>query len=163
MLGHSVTHIPSLDVFRSHADRWDQLWSRSEVTAPTARSELIAQWVRHFDFTRGFQAVAICEGDRFVGALPLVVRRKRSVIECKDIPGNAWSSAGQLLLDPAANISRVCDLLVAELVNLPAPTYWFDAIPVNAPRWRALTAAASRAHLAVNVGPRYPVGRIRPA
>jgi CelD/BcsL family acetyltransferase involved in cellulose biosynthesis len=77
-----------------------------------------------------------------------------------DIPGNEWTSAGQLLLDPDCHVPRVCGLLAAEMAELPCAAYWFASVPVDAPYWRALVDALGGVGLKAAVQPRYQVGRL---
>ena len=43
-----IIHLTSLDEMRENAAAWDDLWWRSETAMPTARAELIAQWIEQF-------------------------------------------------------------------------------------------------------------------
>jgi hypothetical protein len=40
--------ISSTSQLRDRAGAWDDLWMRSDVALPTARAELIAQWLDRF-------------------------------------------------------------------------------------------------------------------
>jgi hypothetical protein len=44
----AVRHLVSLDALAAQAGAWDDLWLRSEVTLPSLRAAMLAQWVEHF-------------------------------------------------------------------------------------------------------------------
>lgn len=138
----TILYIQSTDHLRCEAARWDDLWFRSEETQPTARAALVAQWVDHFRSSNEFQAVVICNDDRFLAALPLVPKRKAGVLKTADIPGNEWSSGGQLLLDAKCDTAFVCDQLLEGLAGLHPNIFWFGSIPVESATWAALCKAA---------------------
>ena len=48
------------------------------------------------------------------------------------------------MLDPDADTDAVLDALTAALRQSPWPLLWFDGVPVDAPHWRALSAAFAR-------------------
>ncbi len=156
----TILYLPNLPSFRGQVERWDDLWCRSLVTHPTAHADLITAWLDRFCPREPFQAVVVCRGDQFVAALPLLPRRKGHLVPCLDVPGNEWSSAGQLLLDPGADPCAVCDCLIEGLHQLACPVYWFASIPLHSPWWQALVAAAERAHWSVERRVRYQVGRL---
>ncbi len=138
----TVLRIESLEALRRYAPAWDDLWARSEVTHPTAQADLIACWLEHFQHHDRFAAIVVQRGGRFLAALPLVTHSKGGVVTCMDVPGNEWSSAGQLLLDPQCNTSAVCQLLVHALATLDCAGFWFASVPIHAKWWQALMAAA---------------------
>ena len=43
-----LMHLRSVEELRGAAADWDDLWWRSEAALPTARAELLAQWVEQF-------------------------------------------------------------------------------------------------------------------
>jgi CelD/BcsL family acetyltransferase involved in cellulose biosynthesis len=100
------------------------------------------------------------DGVRFVAALPLVTRAKGRVIGCLDVPGNEWSSAGQLLLDPSSDLDAVCDVMVEALGRLRTAALWFASIAIESARWQRLMRAALRAGWSVDVRHRYEVGYV---
>jgi len=44
----TLGEITSVDELRDNADAWDDLWLRSDVETPTARAELLEQWLEYF-------------------------------------------------------------------------------------------------------------------
>ncbi len=89
------------------------------------------------------RTLAVEQDGRFVAALPLVGGRLKRFIPIGRLPYNNWSWAGDLLLDPAADIPEALSTLLAGLSQLGWPLIWFDAIPFEAPRWRQFAAAAN--------------------
>jgi len=75
-----VLHITSVDQLRSVGAMWDDLWWRSEVTLPTARAELVAQWVEQFAPNRPFHALVVETAGKWTAALPLVEARLGHVL-----------------------------------------------------------------------------------
>jgi CelD/BcsL family acetyltransferase involved in cellulose biosynthesis len=169
-------HFDSLAGLRSVAGAWDDLWQRSDVTLPTLRAELIAQWIEHFARPADFQALAVeCDG-RLVAALPLWRRRVGRVLDAAAMPCNEWSSNGELLLDasmgqaflPAVEQSRqtavsappVLDALVAALRKTSWQLLWLDEAVLDAPRWQLWQQALARAGMRAGSRRRWNVGRL---
>ncbi|MFW6170292.1 MAG: GNAT family N-acetyltransferase [Planctomycetota bacterium] len=157
----SVLHLETSNALRAYARQWDDLWYRSEVTQPTAQAPLIANWLDYYHPDADFRAIVISQGKRFLAALPLVTRVKRGLIRCLDVPGNEWSAAGDLLLDPACDMAQLCGLLVGALNELGCPPLWLASVPIEARRWKTLMAAAAGENWRVAARGRYQVGRLR--
>ena len=119
----SVLHLANSQALRDSAEQWDDLWLRSDVTHPTAQASMIGNWLDHYLNAERFVAIVVSQGNRFLAALPLVTRTKGRVVPCMDVPGNEWSSAGQLMVDPACDIDAVCDALVAALRETDVPAH----------------------------------------
>ena len=156
----SVLHLANSQALRDSAERWDDLWLRSDVTHPTAQAALIANWLDHYLDGDRFVAIVVSRGDRFLAALPLVTGTKGRVVPYMDVPGNEWSSAGQLLIDPTCDVDAVCDALVAALRETDCPAFWFASVPIQAHWWQAFMAAARRSGWSVDARHRYQVGRL---
>jgi CelD/BcsL family acetyltransferase involved in cellulose biosynthesis len=137
-----LVELNSASEIRSVATEWDDLWRRSEVAIPIARAELVAHWIEHSG-PAAVRAFAVEQDGRFVAALPLVGGRLKRFIPICRLPYNNWSWAGDLLLDPAADLAEALNTLLAGLSQLGWPLIWFDAIPIEAPRWRQFAAAAN--------------------
>lgn len=157
----SVLHFETSDALRECAPQWDDLWRRSDVTQPTAQAPLIANWLDHYHAGEGFCAIAVSRGQRLLAALPLVRRVKRRLVRCLDVPGNEWSAAGDLLLDPACDAAELCNVLIAALNVRGCPALWLASVPIEAARWKALMAAARRNNWHVATRDRYQVGRLK--
>ena len=152
-------HFDSLAGLRSAAGAWDDLWQRSDVTLPTLRAELIAQWIEHFARPADFDALAVeCDG-RLVAALPLWRRRVGRVLGAAAMPCNEWSSNGELLLS-APPVVEVLDALVAALRETSWQLLWLDEAVLDAPRWRLLQQALARAGMRAGSRRRWNVGRL---
>jgi CelD/BcsL family acetyltransferase involved in cellulose biosynthesis len=155
-----IIRLNSADELCRYAATWDDLWLRSDVALPIARAEPLALWVRQFARRAKFRALAVEEAGQFVAALPLVGRRVRGLVRVADLPTNPWCPSGDLLLDPACDVPRVLDALLAAATHERWPLLWFEAVPVESPRWQAWLAAACRAGLQAHVRPRHHVGVI---
>jgi len=156
-----VLHITSVDQLRSVGAMWDDLWWRSEVTLPTARAELVAQWVEQFAPNRPFHALVVETAGKWTAALPLVEARLGHVLSAGVIPANNWlPTGGGMLLDKEVSSAATLDILVAAMRELPWSVLWLDEVALYAPRWEALWRAIDRAHMPTSFHERYPVGLI---
>ena len=143
---------------RAVAPAWDDLWHRGEVSLPTARAELVAQWIEWFASESRLSILTVSEDDKMLAALPLVGRRLRRVLTVGDMTMNYWSPNGELLLDPVVDPEPVLDLLVEGMNRAPWPLLWFDMVPAETPRWRALAEAFRRREMLLDVHWRYEIG-----
>lgn len=183
-------HFESLDALRANAAAWDDLWLRSDVTLPSLRAELLAQWVEQFMPTHRFHAIAIEADGRLMAALPLVERRVGRTISAGTLPSNEWSAGGDLLLDPTVrqafepvpknvgwdkpakshqetvprptqiSAPPVLDALAGAIRKLPWPLLWLDEATLDAPRWQQFAIALQQSHATVAQHPRWRVGRV---
>lgn len=151
-----VKRLDSLDALRRAAPAWDELWRRSENTLPTARAELVALWCECFAPRQRFTAFVVEDGGRLVAALPLVERRKAG-IRFGALPGNAWSPAGDLLLDPHGDALAVCESLLSACRQSRWPLLWFDAVASGADRWQSFLSACRRTGRAVVTRHRFAI------
>ena len=118
-----VIHLRSVEELRAAASDWDDLWQRSEVTFPTMRAELLAQWIEHFAAGAEFHAIAVEQGGRWVAALPMVRRKIGRLINAGVLPCNEWSSSGECLLDPSADVNRVMEVFLDALMDCNWPCF----------------------------------------
>ena len=139
-----LLQIDSIDQLRARSAQWDDLWQRSQSAAPTARAELVAQWIERFAPREAFRALLVEQQGRLLAAWPLVGTRLKGLVELAGTPGNCWSAAGELLLDAQAG-DEVVDLLAKGLPTLPWPLVWLDGINPHAAAWRKLLPAIERA------------------
>jgi CelD/BcsL family acetyltransferase involved in cellulose biosynthesis len=159
--GLRLIHLASIDDLRRAAAAWDDLWTRSGVTLPTARAELLAQWVEQFEPRARFHALVVEDGDRWVAALPLAPCTLGHLMAAGGMPSNEWSDSGDLLLDADADDpGAALDTLVAGMAELPWQLLWLNDVVADAPRWQALRAAIARAEMPSDFRPRLQVGRI---
>jgi len=154
-----LRQIDSVEGLRRLAPAWDRLWKRSEVPLPTARAELVAQWVEHFGAGRRLRVLAVEEDGDLVAALPLAGRLTHRVLPVGDVTWNYWSPNGELLVDPEADVPGVLDRLVAGLERAPWPLLWLDLTPFETPRWQSLIGALARRGLPADVHLRYRIGQ----
>jgi len=155
-----IIHLTSIDDLRLSASAWDDLWWRSEVSLPTVRAELLAQWLEHFAPRSDFHAFAVEEDGRWVAALPLISRRLAGVLPVGTLPGNPWSSGGELLLDPAADSAAALDAIVAAAGNASWQWLWLNETKLHSPRWQGFVHACDRAGAASATHDRYQVALI---
>jgi CelD/BcsL family acetyltransferase involved in cellulose biosynthesis len=160
MAEQRLIHLTSIDELRLAASAWDELWWRSEVSLPTVRAELLAQWLEEFAPGREFHALAVEENGRWVAALPLISRRLAGILPVGSMPYNSWSSSGELLLDPAADTAAALDVIVAATGKLSWQLLWLDETIVHTSRWRTFIQACDRAFMATSTHDEYQVARI---
>jgi CelD/BcsL family acetyltransferase involved in cellulose biosynthesis len=158
---HQLIHITSIDEFRTAAPSWDNLWWRSEVTIPTARAELLAQWVEQFAPQADFHALAVENQGKWVAAMLMVRVKIGRVLDVGAMPVNAWAPGGGLLLDANTETDVALDILVAAIRGFPWQWLWLDDVPLNALSWKAFQRAISRAGMASDILERYQVGLIK--
>ena len=160
-MGQLQVHtLDSIDALRQRAPAWDRLWQRSGVSLPTARAELVAQWLERFAPKATLRVLTVDDGGELVAALPLVGRRLRRLLPAGDLTWNYWSPNGELLLDPQADVPAVCDRLAEAMARLRWPLLWLEMVPLEFTYWQALLAALARRKLAVDVHPRYRIGQV---
>ncbi len=154
-----LRRIESVDELRQVAPAWDELWGRGDTVLPTARAELLAHWIDHFAPGADVCALVVEDEGQMVAALPLYGGKISRLLRVGYLPGNAWTPAGDLLLDPQAPPDAL-DLLAGGINELGWPLAWLAGVQWNAPRWQALAAALSRAGLQFDVQSRFAVGRV---
>jgi CelD/BcsL family acetyltransferase involved in cellulose biosynthesis len=116
-----LIRIPSREALLDHAEAWDDLWRRSEVSTPSACARLLALWLETFAPDRRFLALAVAREGQLVAALPLVGRRLKGVLELAGMPSNQWADCGEFLLDPAGDVDAVVAFLAAALRRIHWP------------------------------------------
>ncbi len=160
MNGLTLDVLNSIDRLRSEARAWDRLWLAGRATLPTARAELVAQWVERFAPGGRFRAIVVRQGERMVAALPLVDRRVGRLVPAGDLTWNYWSPNGELLLDPAADADRAAELLVEGVVRSPTRLLWLEMVPEQFEHWQTFFRALKRRRVALDVGRRYEIGQV---
>ena len=142
------------------AATWDDLWQRSDVTLPSLRAELLAQWIEQFAASEAFHAIGVEADGRLVAALPLVRRKVAGLFTAATMPCNPWSASGDLLLDGTFDADSALDALAGAIRELPWPLVWLDEAVLDAPRWQRFQQALVRAGMTVAAHRRWQVGRI---
>jgi len=158
MMGAGLIHITSTNQLRSVADRWDELWRRSEISLPTAKAEPLSLWVETCAPAADFFALVVEEDGRWTAALPLVggkLRRLLSAGIMKWLP-----PGGPLLLDQRTVVEKTLDVLMAGIRQVPWGILWLDEVDLRAPRWQAFLGAAEQAGFSTSIHRRYSVGRV---
>ena len=143
-----------------HADRWNDLWQRSEVRLPTTRAQGIKLWCQSFATDRAFTALVVESEGEFVAALPLVRESAFKLFTVYRLPNNCTVSAGDLLVDPNCNVQRVTELLADEVCRLPATCAAFENIAIESDRWQRFIAALDAQKRQLHISPGHDVGVI---
>ncbi len=127
---------------------------------PTARAELVAQWIEQFAPTARLLVLAVRDGRRWLAALPLVSQRLKSVVAVGDVPGNAWTPCGDLLVDPSSDTCAVLDRLAAGLAHVRWPLVWLGNVRLEGNYWQAFLSALARSQLAFAARRRVRIGQV---
>jgi CelD/BcsL family acetyltransferase involved in cellulose biosynthesis len=151
-----LVHYHSPSELRRDAERWDDLWRRSDATLPVLKAELLAQWVEHFAPRRRFWAAAVESEGRLLAALPIVGAGPLLGV----VPGNCWSAAGDLLVDAAADHAAVLQTLAGGLAKTRWPVIMADGVRAESRRWRSLRAALAGRGLRSTARKQFYVGQI---
>ncbi|MBN2292953.1 MAG: GNAT family N-acetyltransferase [Pirellulales bacterium] len=154
----SFVIIESVAQLRAKSLPWDALWERSEVTIPTARAELLAQWVEQFAPKTKIRVIVVQQGEKWVAALPLMSTKVRRVLSAGALCGSTWAPGGALLVDPNIDNTKIMDLLIQAIQKLPWQLMWLQNIRLDLDCWRAFREAASRANMAHDVDVEYSLG-----
>jgi CelD/BcsL family acetyltransferase involved in cellulose biosynthesis len=158
--GFRVEVLDSVNALRAVAGDWDDLWQRSDVTMPTVSAEPTALWIERFGAEGGVHLLTVRQGNRLVGAMPLVRRRLGRVIPVGDLSLNHWSPNGELLLDEAADLAAIAERFAEAICSVPWPLLWFEMVPYHAKRWRSLAEALARRGVEVDGRPGFEIGRV---
>lgn len=155
-----LRQLDSVAQLRHIAPAWDRLWLRSAVTLPTARAELVAQWIEHFAPHAPLRVLVVEQDGELVAALPLAGQRRARVVPVGDVTWNYWSPNGELLLDPSADAESALDPLAEAICQTPWSLLWLELVPFEAPRWQTLIALLGRRGMAVDVRLHYRIGQV---
>lgn len=155
-----VVHLRSVQELRAAASNWDDLWQRSEVTFPTMRAELLAQWIEHFAARAEFHAIVVEQDGRWAAALPMVRRKIGRLVNAGALPCNEWSSSGECLLDFSADVIRVMAVFLDALMDCNWPLLWLDETILETARWQAFMQVVADNGLKNVVHQRWQVGRV---
>jgi CelD/BcsL family acetyltransferase involved in cellulose biosynthesis len=156
-----VDVLPGVDALLSSVDSWNDLWDRSQVLTPIARAEPTAAWVQAFAHDQRYETLVVRRGKRWLAALPLVATPWGRLVQAAGLPRNPWIEAGDLLVDPTCDLSRVLGDLAGRLATMDWPVYRFAFVRPQSVTWQALTAAMMNAGMAVDCRPMYPVAIFR--
>ncbi|MEN6497049.1 MAG: GNAT family N-acetyltransferase [Thermoguttaceae bacterium] len=155
-----LVQLESVEQIRGVAADWDRLWTKSEATLPTARAELVAQWLEHFAPQTRPRILAVEQDGRMVAALPLVDHRRWRALTVGDLTWNYWSPNGELLLDPAADGEAVLGMLAEAIRRLDWPLFWLELVPLASSRWQTLLAGLREQGMSIDVRPHYEIGQV---
>ncbi len=150
----------SIEQFREHRAAWDDLWLRSTVVSPAARSGPLMAWLEHFAASGWIQVFAVRRGQDLVGALPLVSSRYRGVLPVAGLPRNSWCYAGELLLEPHDENTAACELILDACRATRMPLLRLENIPLSAPHWRTFLAVLDKQQTRLTRKHTFTVGTI---
>lgn len=159
MTDFKLIYLRSVAELRAAAPHWDELWYRSDVAAPTARAELIAQWLEQFAPRAAFCGLVVQHGGDFIAALPLVAGGLPR-LRVAGLPANAWGLCGDLLLDPNADLERALQSLVDGLNHLPCSLLRLSPVAYESDRWCRLLAALPYGLIRSHITPIDEVGQV---
>jgi CelD/BcsL family acetyltransferase involved in cellulose biosynthesis len=158
--GLDLVQLHSVGEIRAASTSWDDLWARSDCALPTARAELVAQWIEQFAPSARLLVLAVRQNERWLAALPLVTQRLTSVVAVGDVPGNAWTPCADLLVDSSSDAKAVLDRLIAGLRCVPWPLLWLGNVPLECSYWQAFLTALAQSQLAIATKRRLRVGEV---
>ena len=153
-------HLASLEELRAAAADWDDLWWRSETALPTARAEMLAQWVEQF---------------KPRGQLPRAGRRRgKSLDRCAAagfVPRRLADSGGRTALQSLGALRRIaagpggrCRRRARRAAGRRRRTPLAVAVAqrgrARSGRWQALLRACDRAGMPAAYHQRFRVGRV---
>jgi CelD/BcsL family acetyltransferase involved in cellulose biosynthesis len=118
------------------AEQWDRLWVESHATSPGSQAAMVRHWLDMFG-SAGFCAILVSCNDQLVGVLPLTVQQRQVVITEGKLPGNAWSPAGELLIDRSADQMRVMRLILEQLIDLELQWLTLEEISADQEPWQS--------------------------
>jgi len=151
-----VRPLESIESLARHAQPWNELWSRSASVRPTARAEHLAIWHESFAADRPLLAVVVEHDGHFVAALPLVGGRMWGMSAGVSV-GNAWTPAGELLVDPDGNAAAICAALLDGLRRFAPPLVSIDGLALQSPAVQAFLREVNAEQTASIVRQRFAV------
>jgi CelD/BcsL family acetyltransferase involved in cellulose biosynthesis len=150
-----IRWLTSTSELRDYADPWNDLWRRSPSARPASRAEHLALWCDAFAHG-SFAAAVVTENDRPLAALPLT-QVYRWPLQVVRNPGNAWTPAGELLVDADRASDPVLDILLDGLREQAPGLLWLDGLIVADPIPRAFLARCSARGIPSSLRPRFDV------
>ena len=151
--------LESTDDLRAVTEDWDDLWRRSNVTMPTLCAEPAAFWIDTFAPDDPLRILTVRQGDRLVGALPIVGRKLRRLISVGDVPLNLWSANGDLLIDTETDVAAVTGQLADAMCDMPWPLLWFQMVPWQSSHWMSLAEQLTRLGTQVDTSTGFEIAR----
>ena len=121
-----------------HADAWNDLWRRSESRLPSQRAEGIQLWCETFATGSELTALVVRQEDQFVAALPLIRETYGGVLTIYRLPSNCTVRAGDLLIDPNADVNEAIALVASQLTALPGTLAALEEIDMGSDRWQRM-------------------------
>ncbi len=151
--------------FAQAVELWNDLWQRSsqnraDITPPSANGDSVKIWLDHFAQQAKFVALAIEQDGQLIAGLPLVERRMKHAFSIGSLPCNNWCWAGDLIVDPSADVDRALETLAVAVRRLPWPLLWFEVTPLETPRWQKFIAALKYVGSSFTASEKFRIGTI---
>ncbi len=139
---------------------WNDLWWRSDTPWPLARAETLPLWLEHFAPAAALRVLVVRRrSGAWMACLPLVAGRVGRWFPAGRLPGNAWATAGDLLLDPqVAQQPELWHAIGEALRQLPWRVLWLEDLPVESRRWMQWRRHLPGDRIACDGCRRVPVG-----
>jgi CelD/BcsL family acetyltransferase involved in cellulose biosynthesis len=160
MAAPRLIQFESVSAIRAAAAAWDDLWQRSDVALPVGRAELVAQWMETVAPRATVRALALEQDGQLVAALPLLGGHIKRLLSVGKLPANDWSWAGDLLLDPSADVRRAMETLAAAVGKLPWRLVWLDGVASESARWQMFAESLQAVGLRFDRRELFRVGQI---
>lgn len=143
---------------RTHAREWDDLWLHSDVSDPTARAELLAQWLDFFAPDCRFMALVLREGDTFLAALPLVEQKVWRWKKVGHVPTNGWAFGAGLLVHQEITEAPSLAPLIHGFRKLPWDLVWLECVRYQSAAYRLFKDALATQRVPYSTRDQYSVG-----
>ncbi len=153
-----TVHVLTLGDLVDQAQSWNDLWAKSETCLPTIRAEGVQLWCETFASDSEFNGLVVQQDGRFIAALPLVQERKRGVVTSYRLPSNSTVNAGDLLIDPTADVDSALELLAKQVVALGGFLTWFTEIQIEADHWKRFLAQLDKLGCQLHASTGHAVG-----
>ena len=154
-----LTIIRSLSELQPETHRWNQLWQASLAHLPTCQAQPLIQFVNKFHPHDQFAALIVEDDGRWVGALPLIIRRKFS-LAIAELPNNEWIQCGDLLVATDVDQDAVTGVLAQGLKDIECQLFNFDWTHLQRASWQLFLGKLKKHKHASLVSEGFSVGRI---
>ena len=153
----NVQLITSIESLIQNAAAWDGLWTRSGSSLPLTKARLLADFCHQFHAGDRFVAVVATAENRFVAALPLIVKR-RGGFGVAQLPVNESGKWGEPMFDQQVDLDFAAETLVQGMTQLHCLMLQLDWQETETREMQALVNAAKRMGLSVSIADRFETG-----
>ncbi|MDA0661149.1 MAG: GNAT family N-acetyltransferase [Planctomycetota bacterium] len=155
-----MSHLKTLTLSQlaQQADKWDDLWQRSETRLPSRRFAGLQLWCRVFAPDQEFTAIVVEDDGRFLAGIPLIKDKRPWPFSIYRLPSNSTVGSGDLLVDPDGEFDAALGAIAHRICRLPGLAVALEGIPIQSERWKRLIAALEREGRAMHLSPGHDVG-----